>query len=98
MEDELGAPMYPAVVVKVHVMPDKIELSVRYHRKCILDGKCKTFKVSIPLGMTELQQHRYAMAKLLKPGDELCVGGSGEDWCDPRYHNAMQRKWNLKFA
>lgn len=98
METEAGAPMFKAVVVKKTVTSYEIELKVRYHRKSILGGKRKTFKVRIPFGATEYQQHRYKMAKQLNPGDELFVDGYGEEWTDPLYHNALQRQWNLKFA
>ncbi|MBR3676759.1 MAG: hypothetical protein IKN71_06460 [Alphaproteobacteria bacterium] len=100
MEEELGAPMFCAVVVEKQVTDNAVELQVRYHRKSIFDGKRKAFKVIVNRGPTdsEYRLQRYLSAKQLKPGDELYVDPYGEDWTDPMYYGKIRRKWNLKFA
>ncbi len=94
---ELGAPMFKAVVVKKDVTPVAVVLKVRYHRKHFFDGKRKVFTLEVPFGNSTWQQDRYNLAQMLQPGDELFVDGYGEEWSDPLYHNALQRKWNLRF-
>ena len=100
MEEELGAPMYCAVVVSSRVTDTRIELYVRYHRKSIFDGKRKTFPVIIEHGNNDpaYKVERFLAARQLKPGDEIFVDPYGEEWCDPLYHNALVRRWNLRFA
>lgn len=100
MDFELGAPMFCAVVVKKLVTYYTVELQVRYHRKSILDGKRKTFKVFVHRGAVDTQDRlqRYLSAKQLEPGDELYVDPYGEEWTDPMYYGKTRRKWNLKFA
>lgn len=98
MEEELGAPMFCAVVVGKQVTDYTVELLVRYHRKSIFDGKRKTFKVTVNRGATDYKLQRYLSAKQLKPGDELFVDPYGEEWTEPMYHGKIRRAWNLKFA
>lgn len=100
MEEELGAPMFRAVVISKKMNDGVIELQVRYHRKNFFNRKRKKFLVSVQRGEANSQYHlqKYLSAKQLEPGDELYVDPYGEEWCDPLYHNSLQRKWNLKFA
>lgn len=100
MEEELGAPMFRAVVVSKEIDDNVVKLQVRYHRKSIFAGKRKKFLVTVK-NVNENSQYylqKFLSAKRLEPGDEIFVDPYGEEWCDPVFHNCLQRKWNLKFA
>ena len=94
---EAGDPMFRALVIKKKITPVAIVLKVRYHRKNFFDNKRKEFRLEVPLGHNQWQQKWYKLAERLNPGDELYVDSCGKEWCDPIFHNTLQRKWNLKY-
>ena len=97
---ESGSPMFRAVVISKEIENNVVKLQVRYHRKSIFAGKRKKFLVTVKNVNENSLYHRqkFLSAKCLEPGDEIFVDPYGEEWCDPVFHNCLQRKWNLTFA
>ena len=100
MEEELGAPMFQAVVVKNETTDDAVKLQVRYHRKNFFADERKVFEVVALHGSAGNRWllERYLEAKALRPGDEIYVDPFGEEWCNPRQRNPFSRWWYLNFA